>query len=35
MAVAICEAPKLGFTFGREVFAANPRIARLHCGRTQ
>jgi hypothetical protein len=26
---AICESPKLGITFGRDTFAADPRIARL------
>ena len=29
-AQAICEAPKIGITFGRKSFAANPRIAKLH-----
>ena len=28
-AQAICESPKSGFTFGREIFAADPRIAAL------
>lgn len=28
-AQAICESPRSGITFGREVFAADPRIARL------
>jgi hypothetical protein len=29
-AQAICEAPKSGFTFNRNSFAADPRIAKLH-----
>ncbi len=31
---AICEAPKSGITFGRETFAADPRIAKLRWART-
>jgi hypothetical protein len=30
---AICEAPKRGITFGRESFAADPRIAKLRWAR--